>query len=171
MSDYVRVQTSSHYGDDFAAVLSKSYSPSEFARFLNSKTIFYGSCASDTMTELLKKSEDLKLCRFVPTNHNYCYTFNWKGYVLEMIVSQRGMEIFRGTINQFVSWSTNPWDKFVGKVVKFYYSGGSKIGDRTIRVEKVHSDGLEGLDLEEPDLTQAYRKYLKSKMGNVQLIN
>ena len=55
---------------------------------------------------------------------------------------------------------------YSGKIIKFYYSGGSKSGNRIVKVISEDSTGIYGTDLEKGEI----RNYLRSKMGTVQLV-
>ncbi len=78
----------------------------------------------------------------------------------------RSGELYRGPLNNFIVWAEqqNSLSGLLKKVVAFDYHGGSRNGKRTIRVERVEQDSIEGYDLAQDDLDKAYRRYSINKI-------
>lgn len=91
-----------------------------------------------------------------------------------VVIDDKNKTIFNGTIQASAAWASyqaNPYNDFVGSVVKFNYNGGSKVGERHVYVTDVEQSGnetyLNGKDLQVlllQDDINAHRKYRVSQI-------
>ena len=170
--DFVQVYDNSG-NNVFVGRFQNDFSPKNLFSHLKQMTLNYslGSNPASTMTNLIRECEDVELTRMVGV-YRYLYQLRWDSYVLKISVyNNRGVPEFVGTLANLESWVNAKNDPYIGKVLKFNYDGGSKVGERCIRVEKTDSTHISGLDLGEPDLSQAFRNYLRSKMSNITVVN
>jgi hypothetical protein len=86
---------------------------------------------------------------------------------------------FSGQLYQFTEWAAGQTglERIVKKLVAFRYNGGSRVGEiRRVRVEKVVRESpdvvrIEGYDIDQDDLTNAYRQYSSDKItGEITLV-
>jgi len=85
----------------------------------------------------------------------------YKNYPYNTILHQVGSFTTK-ECRTYSDFSGNPYDKYVGKFIKFSYASGKKPGTyRTIKVDTVSEDFITGIDLSETILNgkQEYRKY------------
>jgi len=98
-----------------------------------------------------------------------------RGAEWNIAVANGPRTLFSGTVAELGEWleQKEEQDEILKKIVQFKYNGGTKPGAlRTVRVEHVDDNYLEGFDLEKEDLVNdGYRKYDQSKIvGNIYIL-
>src|SRR5262245_1606434 len=176
----------------FWVYLPKGGTPSQIAdAFLaiTPRLSRFNYCAGEVAADFVSAVHPAVRCQLVSgpsevnmevTDLKYVLSYSAiNGHRVLVVESKNGATKFNGKLVEFTKWAENMTglEGIEKKIVRFKYNGGSRPGGtRTVRVETIERTGHElaicGFDLEKPDLTKSFRRYVSDRIeGDITVLN